>query len=195
MKRMLSLILAPVLVLTLCCPLAFAAPVSVLPSETEVIESSDANAPRYALYRKSYTQYIENNTYADFVFLMSDKNGATYFEELVSISFRNTKPYGSHWEVSNYSYTISANRFDLYLTLRGMDGDTPISSYELDTGYIIFPNMVTSYGLSAQSETGVLLTPVSVSARYVPGLYQDDSGIPVLEPVSVRAFYLGHETE
>lgn len=215
MKKIVSLILASVLVLTLCCPLAFAAPIPVLPSDVETAESADA--PRYAVYTKAYTLNMQNNTYANLVFTMSDQGGTTCFVDLVSVSFYTTNPNGSHWEILEYSYAIHPTQFFLYTTVRDMEGNSPSSNFDLYLDFPLTPSNVIGYSLSAQDANGTvlipasvsghevarhkddsgipILAPVSVSVRYVPGLYQDDSGIPVLEPVSVRAFYLGHETE
>ena len=214
MKRIVSLILAPVLVLTLCCPLAFASPVPVLPCEVEAAESTDGDAPQYAVYTKAHTINMQNNTYADLVFTMADKGGATYFEDLVSISFRTTNPNGSHWEILEYSYTISPNEFWLYTTVRDMEGNTPSVDFGYYADFHLTPSNVIGYSLSAQDGNGTVLIPASESGRKVAGYkdesgipvlvpasvgvcmvtgYKDESGIPVLAPASVRVFYLGEE--
>lgn len=193
MKKIVSLILAPVLVLTLCCPLAFAAPIPVPPSDVATAESADA--PRYAVYTKAYTIDMQNNTYADLVFTMADKNGTAYFEDLVSISFRTTNPNGSHWEILEYSYTINPTDFWLYTTLRDMEGNTPSSNLKITFDSHLTPINVIGYSLLAQNENGVVLPPasVNVSVVVVPGWYQDESGIPVLNPESVGICYLGEK--
>lgn len=188
MKRIISFILTPVLVLSLCFPLAFAAPA---PSpETETVGPLDVDAPRYAVYTLPYTINLDNNTYADLVFHMADKGGTFYFEDLVSISFHTTNPTGSHWGVVTYSYTIDENMFILYTTLRDMEGNTPSSNYHFDSTHTVFPSMVTGRSLSAEDE-GVLLVPDSISVRFVGETEnilpaEDGSVLLVPDSISVR---------
>lgn len=193
MKRIISFFLTPVLALSLCCSLAFAVE---MPPEVGTIESTDANAPRYALYIMPYTVSLQNNTYADISFYMAEKGGTFYFEDVQSISFRTTNPSGSHWKVLKHSYSISPDRFYLDLTLRDMEGDSPSSSYEVDVTYTVLPSMVTGRSLSTEDGSSIVLIPESVRVRYVEETeniscqINDESGI-MLTPESVSIRYVG----
>lgn len=182
MKRFLSLVLAMVMSLALAAP-ASAAEAS---PELEVSQSTDAAAPRYAVYTVGYTLDMDNHTYAELVFCMAEKSGKFYFERVDSISFRNTNPNGSHWGIEDYNYTIGPNLFTLYITARDMEGNKPSSDYRFNLSYSAFPEQVMSYSRSAQDGNGVKLAPESVRVSWPEAVMpvKGENGIK-LAPTSV----------
>ena len=185
-KRFMAPLLALALSFALAAP-AFAAPV---PPEVETVQSTDVDAPRYAVNRAVYKLNMDNNTYAELVFWMAEKSGKFYFESLESISFYNTNPNGSHWDILSNSHTLRSDRFELCVMLMDMEGDTPSSSIRYDVCYGILPNQVMSYSRSAQDGNGVKLAPESVRVSWSENVVpvQDENGVK-LAPESVRVIW------
>ena len=175
-KRFLSLFLALVMSLALAVP-ALAAE---LPPELETVQSADADAPRYAVYTVPYRLDLDNNTYADLVFVMAEKSGKFTFESVDSISFGNTNPNGSHWDILEHSYELRSDRFILYVTVRDMEGNTPSSDYGFEMGYGVLPSQVMSYSRSAQNGNGDIQPPESVSARWCGEGTEEDAGMKLM---------------
>lgn len=166
MKKMVSFILATVLVLTLCCPMTFAAE---QPSEAGAVTSMDVVEPRYVVRPITYKLNMQNNTYAVIVFDMAERGNNYYFDGVESISFYNTNPNGSHWRIVEHSYSVSDTEFWLYTTLEDVEGDTLSNETRFYNSYFLLPSMVIGGGLSAEKGDGVMLTPRSMKAVYMGG--------------------------
>lgn len=166
MKKMVSFIMATVLVLTLCCPMTFAAE---QPSEAGAVTSMDVVEPRYVVRPITYKLNMQNNTYAVIVFDMAERGNNYYFDGVESISFYNTNPNGSHWRIVDHSYSVSDTEFFLDVTLMDVEGDTISNDTRFIYSYRLTPANVIRGGLSAEEGDSVMLTPRSIRAVCMGG--------------------------
>lgn len=156
-KRFLSLTLALVMCFALVVP-AFAASTAAN-SEAGV---ADAAEPRYAVYRKTYTVNLHNNTFVDVVMEMTDKNGRPTFYGLETAVFYTVNPNGSHWGIIDYNYTVNENEFNMTVKVIDMEGDTISSSEAASIHFWLTPEPVSS--LSAEGGSDIIST-VSIEWR------------------------------
>lgn len=187
-----SLVLALVMCVGLTVP-AFAVP-AVRP-EIETVESSGADVPQYAVNQVPYTIDLQNNTYASIIFWIAQKGGTVSFEDRVSVSFYNTNPKGSHWEVMDWNYAITGDKFKLFVTVIDVEGVVVSSLIEYQLAYTVYSWEVSSPVQSAEDGNGIQ-APDSVSVRWYPeeiknNLPAGDGGAVFLIPDSVSVWYIG----
>lgn len=131
MKKAMSLLLALVMCIGLGVP-AFAHPVEALDTNAAV----SVESPQYAVYKKSYSQYMGCLTYVNMTFTISERGGTPAFESLDSFSFTPMDSTSLHMKLVSYTYQLSSTKCTVYASREEMLGDTP-TGYKDTTTFVI----------------------------------------------------------
>lgn len=124
-KRFMAPLLALALSFALAAP-AFAAPV---PPEVENVQSTDADAPRYAVYEVPFRAYLDGLTYLDVTFTVAYKSGRYVFESVDSVALTPMNASALHWELVGYTSQLSSTECTLTISRKEMVGNTPTGAF------------------------------------------------------------------